>query len=62
MSEMDVMISMKLSSIAFLNIKNVDYCCISRISKSEAINLMQNTNVTEKKQIIIKYENLLGVI
>ena len=40
---------MKLSNITLLEIKNADYCCIfSGISKSEAINLMQNINLTEK--------------
>ena len=34
------MMSMNLSSIALLNIKGSDYCCIiSGISKNEAINL-----------------------
>ena len=38
-----LMMSMNLSDTAILNIKSADYCCIiSRISKSEAINLMQN--------------------
>ena len=41
---------MNLSAIATLNIKRSDYpCIISGISKSEAINLMQNTNLTEKR-------------
>ena len=41
--------SMNLSDIAILKIKNADYCCIiTGISKSEAINLMQNINMTEK--------------
>ena len=40
---------MILSDIAILNIKGADYCCIiSGISKSEAINLMQNIDLTEK--------------
>ena len=40
---------MKLSNITLLEIQNADYCCIfSSISKSEAINLMQNINLTEK--------------
>ena len=44
-----LMMPMNLSDIATLNIKGSDYCCIIReISKSEAINLMQNTNLTEK--------------
>ena len=34
---------------AILNIKNVDYhCIISGISKIEAINVMQNTDLSEK--------------
>ena len=44
-----LMISMNLSDIAILNIKSTDYrCIISRISKNEAINLMQNANLTKK--------------
>ena len=43
------MISMNLSNIAIISIHSVDYhCIISKISKSEAINLMQNINLTEK--------------
>ena len=43
-----LIMSMKLSNITLLEIKNADYCCIfSSISKSEAINLMQNINLTE---------------
>ena len=54
-----LMMSMNLSDIAILNIKDTDYCCIiSRISKSEAINLMQNVDLTEKKQNIIKNINI----
>ena len=34
-------------------IKCADYCCIiSRISKNEAINLMQNIDLTEKVGIL----------
>ena len=43
------MLSMNLSNIAkhYLNIKGADYCCIiSGINKSEAINLMQNIDLT----------------
>ena len=40
---------MNLSDIAISNFKSADYCCIiSRISKSEDINLMQDINLTEK--------------
>ena len=43
------MMFMKLSDIAILNIKDSDYCfIISGISKNEAINLMQNTDLTEE--------------
>ena len=43
------MISINLSDIAILNINGADYLCIiSRISKSEAINLMQNMDLNEK--------------
>ena len=43
------MMSMKLSDIAILIIKNADYhCIISRISKNKAINLMKNAEFTEK--------------
>ena len=37
----------------FLSIKDVDYgCIISGISKTEALNLMENIDLTEKKQNI----------
>ena len=40
---------MNLCGIAILKVKSVDYCwIISGISKSEAINLMQNTDTTKK--------------
>ena len=43
------MMSMNLSNIAILNIKGADYrCIISGVIKREAINLMQNINLTEK--------------
>ena len=42
--------SVNLSDIAILNIKGSDYrSIISLISKSEAINLMQNADLTAKK-------------
>ena len=50
---------MKLSVIAILNIKGPDYrCIVGLISKDEAINLMQNADLTEKVNII-KHKNLL---
>ena len=46
-----LMMSMNLSEIAILNIKSADYGCItSKISESEAINLMQNIDLTEKAE------------
>ena len=43
------MVSMNLHNIAILNIKGTDYrCIINLISKNEAINLMQNVDLTLK--------------
>ena len=40
---------MILSNICILKIKNADYCCIiNRISKFEAIKLLQNIDLTDK--------------
>ena len=53
------MMSMNISDVAILNIKDSDYCCIiSLISKNEAIHLLQNVNLTEK----VEYFNKLLVI
>ena len=42
------MMSMNFSKIAILNVKGSDYRCImSLISKNEAINLLQNANLTK---------------
>ena len=42
------MTSMNLSNISILNIKGFDYCCmISFISNDEAIDLLQNADLTE---------------
>ena len=42
-----LILSVNLSDISILNIKGSDYLCIiSLISKSEAINLMQNADLT----------------
>ena len=46
---------MDLSHIYILNIKNADYyCLINRISKSQAIKLLQNIDVTEKSKTLPK--------
>ena len=45
------MMSMNLSDIAIFNIKGSDYrCIISFISKNEAINFLQNVDLTEKAE------------
>ena len=39
-----------LDDIALLNIKKFDYCSVlNRISKSEAVNLLQDADLTEKR-------------
>ena len=44
-----LMMFVNLSDIAILNIKGSDYCCIiSLICKNEAINLLQNSDLTER--------------
>ena len=51
------MMSMILSNIAALNIACAEYWCIvNGTSKSEAINLMQNIDLTEKKQKTMKHK------
>ena len=48
-----LMMSINLSNIAILNIKGSDYICIiSLISKNEAINLLQNADLTEKSETL----------
>ena len=50
-----LMMSANLSDIAILNIKGSDYgCIISLISKNEAINLLQNADLTEKSGTLSK--------
>ena len=44
---------MSLNDIAILNIKGSDYrCIISLINKGEAINLMQNADLTKKSRTL----------
>ena len=53
---------MNLSDIAILNIKGSDYhCVISLISKNEAINLMQNADLTKKTRNIIKLKKIIFI-
>ena len=47
------MMSMNLSDIAVLNIKGSDNrCIISLISKNDALNLLQNTDLTVKSKTL----------
>ena len=49
------MLSVNISDIAIITIKNVDYCCIiHNISKSEAINLLKNYFVEDGGYIYIR--------
>ena len=58
-----LMISINLSDITILNIKGSDYrCIISLISKNEAINVMQNTDLTEKSGTLWNINNLFSYI
>ena len=45
-----LMMSMNLSDFAILNIKGSYFCIIGGISRNEAINLMQNADLTEKSE------------
>ena len=48
-----LMMSMNFSDIAILKIKDSDYwCIISLISKNQAINLMENADLTEKSETL----------
>ena len=53
-----IYLSINLSDIAISNIKGSNYCCIISLSiKNEAINLMQNADLTEKREHYKKVEN-----
>ena len=54
-----LMISVNFSDTAILKIKNADYCCIiNKISKSEAINSMENIDLTEKCGTLKEHKTL----
>ena len=58
-----LMMSVNLSDIAILNIKGSGYCCIfSLISKNDAINLIQNADLTEKSGALYSIEKLFSCI
>ena len=47
------MMSLVINDIAIFNIRVADYCCIiNGISISEVINLLQNTDLTKKWNIM----------
>ena len=60
------MISTNLNDNAILNIRGFDYrCIINGISKSDAVNLPQNADLTEKGGVLwklISLKNLLPYI
>ena len=46
-----ILMFMNLSDLAFLNFNSGNYCCIiNRTNNNEAINLLQNVDMTEKKE------------
>ena len=48
-----LMMSINLNDIAIRNIRGVNYCrVINGISKSEAVNLLQNADLTEEKGVL----------
>ena len=50
-----LMMSINLNDIATLNIECVYFgCIINNISKSDAINLMQNADFNEEKKVLSK--------
>ena len=51
-----LMMSTNLNDISILNINGPDYhCIISRFSKTKALNLLQNADLSVKRCIIINY-------
>ena len=55
-----LMMSMNLSDITVLKIYGVDCrCIITRISKSEAINLMPNIDLNEESGTLSKYKKFI---
>ena len=65
------MLSVNISDIAIITVKNVDYrCIIHNISKSEAINLLENSVLEDRgyiqkcisKASILKIESLTIIL
>ena len=43
------MLSVNINHIAIITVKNIEYCCIiHKISKSEAINLLKNSDLEDR--------------
>ena len=42
---------LNINDIAIITVKNVDYCCIIHNSKSEAINLLENSMLEDCRSI-----------
>ena len=56
------MMFINFSDIAILIVKHFSYrCIISLISKNEAINLVQNADLTKKKQNIKKHKKFICI-
>ena len=51
----DVLVmSINFNDIAILNINGADYCCIiNGISKSDALNLLKNADLIEKRRVAV---------
>ena len=55
-------IDISLINVSALKIKNADYCCITiGISKSEALKLLQNIDLTKKSGTLKKILNAIYV-
>ena len=53
---------MNLNENVILNISGSDYhCIISLINKNEAINILQNADLTKKKWNIIKHKKFIFI-
>ena len=52
--------SINLNNIAILNIHDINYrCIINKISKSDAVNSLQNADLIEKKNSHIKIKKII---
>ena len=57
-----LMVSINLSNMVILNIKDSDFrCVISLISKNEAIELMENADLTEKSRALKNVKKIIFI-